>query len=67
MCFGLVLEFPCLGTGIYGGCGIVCLRLPWGFNPWIVPLRFGAGSPGLRLWGAFEYSLLSGPVAQDSL
>ena len=51
VCFGLVLEFPCLGTGIYGGCGIVCLRLPWGFNPWIVPLRFGAGFPRVEALG----------------
>ena len=53
MCFGLALEFPCLGTGIYGGCGIGCLGLPWGFNPWIVPLRFGAGFPRVEALGGF--------------
>ena len=50
-----------------GISGIGCLGLPWGFNPWIVPLRFGAGFPRVEALGFFLTTLLSGPVAQDSL
>ena len=47
--FGLVLEFPRLG-GLWHW-------VSWGFNPWIVPLRFGTGFPRVEALGVFLTTL----------
>ena len=64
-CVGISL----LGAGIYGGLWHWVSWTSLGLQPLDSPLRSGGGvaSSGLRLWGVFDYSLLSGPVAQDSL